>query len=104
MEIRSLTLEEIQILAEAIARALASFLAQRGDVISPANDPHFTETQLAERWQVSEKKLQKDRLVGGGCPYVALSDRAIRYRLSDIVRFENERVRLSTSDSRNTIR
>jgi hypothetical protein len=61
-----------------------------------ATELFLTERQLAIRWQVSEKKLQSERLSGQGCQYLGLN-RLIRYRLSDVRAFEEARLRISTS-------
>ena len=58
----------------------------------------FTEHQLAERWQVSLKKLQADRIKGGGCPFIRVG-RCIRYRLTDVLAYEDSRLRRSTTES-----
>lgn len=58
----------------------------------------FTEEQLAQRWGVSKKLLQKQRGSGAGCPYYKLGQGAVRYRLRDIKQFEQDARRSSTSD------
>jgi hypothetical protein len=58
----------------------------------------FTEHQLAERWQVSLKKLQADRIKGDGCPFIRVG-RCIRYRLTDVLHYEDSRLRRSTTES-----
>ncbi|WP_211110590.1 DNA-binding protein [Azospirillum ramasamyi] len=67
--------------------------------MSSANhiEAHLTESQLARRWAVTEKKLQADRLKGVGCPFVKIG-RAVRYRLEDILAYEAARLRTSTSE------
>ncbi|AWU95191.1 DNA-binding protein [Azospirillum ramasamyi] len=60
-------------------------------------EAHLTESQLARRWAVTEKKLQADRLKGVGCPFVKIG-RAVRYRLEDILAYEAARLRTSTSE------
>lgn len=57
----------------------------------------LTQRQLADRWSVSTKKLEADRLKGCGCPYVKLGS-AVRFRLSDVLAFEEANLRRSTSD------
>jgi len=47
----------------------------------------LTEGQVAERWQLSKKKLQNDRTVGRGVTYVKI-DRSVRYDLKDIEAYE----------------
>lgn len=60
----------------------------------------LTERQLAERWQLaSSKKLQADRVSGKGCPFVRIG-RCVRYRLSDVLAYEDANLRTSTSEGR----
>lgn len=56
-----------------------------------------TEQQLSERWGVSIKKLQADRLKGEGIPFVKIG-RLVRYRLEDILAYEQANLRNSTSE------
>ena len=56
----------------------------------------MTEKQLALRWQVSVKKIQKDRINGGGIQWVRIG-RLVRYRLSDVLKWETDNTRVSTS-------
>lgn len=56
-----------------------------------------TQSKLAERWSVSQKKLEADRLTGKGCPYIKIGS-LVRYRLSDILAFEEANLRRSTSE------
>lgn len=58
--------------------------------------PHLTEQQLALRWGVSVKKLQADRLKGGGIPFIRLG-RAVRYRYADVMAWEEQHRLTSTS-------
>jgi len=63
-----------------------------------SNERMLCEKMLAERWSCSVKMLQKARLEGTLVPYVKLSRGLIRYRLSDVIAYEAERLRTSTSD------
>ncbi|AEG50241.1 hypothetical protein Sphch_2596 [Sphingobium chlorophenolicum L-1] len=65
--------------------------------IDPAKRRFLTEHELAQRWSVSAKQLQKLRTTGGGCPFHKLNG-AIRYRLRDIKQYEQNARRLHTSD------
>jgi hypothetical protein len=58
--------------------------------------PHLNEQQLAERWGISVKKLQADRLKGGSIPFVRLG-RAVRYRYADVVAWEERHLHTSTT-------
>ena len=50
-------------------------------------EPAFTETELALRWNVSAKTLQRWRSDGVGPPYIKLS-KAVRYPVDEIVVYE----------------
>lgn len=63
----------------------------------PRQRAMLNENQLAKRWNVSEKKLQKERLTGKGVPFLKLG-RSIRYQLEAIEAFEAACLRNSTSD------
>jgi len=55
--------------------------------ISPSKRRFLTERQLARRWNMSMRTLQKKRCQGGGCVYHKLDGR-VRYRLRDIIAYE----------------
>jgi hypothetical protein len=61
-------------------------------------DALLTETQLAERWQLSPKTLQNARVAGTGVAFVKIGH-AVRYRLSDVLAYEQSHVRGSTSEA-----
>lgn len=69
----------------------------------PSNLPDFSgdklisESQLAERWGVSPRTLQAQRLRGTGCPFIVIG-RNVRYRLSDVIAFEEQNRLRSTSE------
>lgn len=50
-------------------------------------EPAFTETELARRWNVSIKTLQRWRSEERGPPYIKLS-KAVRYPVDEIVAYE----------------
>ena len=52
-----------------------------------STEPAFTETELALRWNVSAKTLQRWRCDGVGPPYIKLS-KAVRYPVNEIVAYE----------------
>lgn len=67
---------------------------------SDADDVLLTEKELATRWGVSSKMLQKWRTGGGPLPYIKLGKSRtspVRYRLSDALAFEREHLFGSTS-------
>lgn len=64
--------------------------------VGPTEHPHFNENQLSERWGVSVKKLQADRLKGSGVPFIRLG-RAVRYRHADVMAWEERHLHASTT-------
>jgi hypothetical protein len=56
----------------------------------------LTETQLAARHQRSVKTLRNARVSGGYIPFVKIG-RNVRYRLSDVLVFEQAALKRSTS-------
>ncbi len=63
---------------------------------SAAEETLLTEQQLANRWQVSPKTLRNARVKGRLISFVKL-ERLIRYRLSEVIAFEQRNSRRSTS-------
>jgi hypothetical protein len=57
----------------------------------------LTETEVAERQNRSVKTLQNQRVIGNGIPFLKLG-RSVRYRLSDVIAWEEARVVSSTSE------
>lgn len=68
-----------------------------GEVTLPIGKAYFTEKEVAERLGQSTKWLQKMRLCGGGIPFRKFGSN-VRYAAADIVAFEAEALRKSTSD------
>jgi hypothetical protein len=60
--------------------------------------PHLNERQLAERWSVSVRTLQAARVKGGGVAFVRIG-RAVRYRLDDVLAYEQAHLRTNTSET-----
>lgn len=58
---------------------------------------HFDQLQLAERWGLSPKTLERWRVIGTGPKYIRLPGKVI-YRLCDIEAFENECLVSSTAE------
>jgi hypothetical protein len=73
-------------------RVIDSPFAQRLD-----NEVFLTEAQLAARHQRSVKTLRNARVSGGYIPFVKIG-RNVRYRLSDVLAFEQAALKRSTSD------
>jgi len=57
---------------------------------------HISQSQLAERWQLSEATLERWRTEGTGPIFLKLRGQ-VRYRLEDIRAFEADSLRASTS-------
>ncbi len=57
---------------------------------------HLNQRQLADRWDLSEASLERWRTEGIGPVFMKLQGRVL-YRAEDIVSFENESLRKSTS-------
>ena len=60
-------------------------------------EPAFTETELARRWNVSIKTLQRWRSEGRGPRYLKLSKR-VSYPLESVIEFERGALHDSTSE------
>ena len=55
----------------------------------------MTQTELAERWQISEATLERWRTEAGGPVFIKLGNQ-VRYRIQDVEAFEAEVLRAST--------
>lgn len=79
--------------------AAAHNQAQKPAYREAANDPvkFLTETELAQRWNVSVKLLQKWRCYGGEVTYHKFGS-AVRYSVLDIEEFETQASRKNTSE------
>jgi hypothetical protein len=53
---------------------------------------HLTQVDLARRWRISEKTLERWRWLKKGPPYIRIGGR-VAYRAEDIVIFEMENMR-----------
>jgi hypothetical protein len=72
-----------------------------GPITGPPPDsgfPRLNEKQLAGRWGVSVRTLQAARVRGSGVPFVRIG-RSVRYRLEDVLAYEQGRLRTSTSEN-----
>jgi predicted site-specific integrase-resolvase len=56
---------------------------------------HLNQNQLAERWNVSPRTLERWRWLGQGPVYLKLGGR-VSYRLEDVEKFEAERLHVNT--------
>jgi hypothetical protein len=57
----------------------------------------INQIELARRWCISPRTLERWRWLGEGLPFIKLGGRVV-YRLSDIEAYEKAQVRRSTSD------
>lgn len=64
---------------------------------------HFDQLQLAKRWGLSPKTLERWRVIGAGPKYLRLPGKVI-YRLCDIEAYENECLVSSTAEFRKAIK
>ncbi|SDB58589.1 hypothetical protein SAMN02982931_04703 [Bauldia litoralis] len=58
---------------------------------------HLTQHDLAQRWRLSHRTLEKWRSLGTGVPYLKVGGRVL-YRLADVEAFEVKRKRLPAPD------
>ena len=59
---------------------------------------HLDQTDLAERWNISARTLERWRWIGEGPRFVKLGGR-VRYRLEDVEAYEAQQVRASTAET-----
>ncbi len=64
----------------------------------PREQRFLNERQLAERWGVAVKSIQKMRYAGDGVPYHKFGA-SVRYAMKDILAFETEARRRNSSES-----
>ena len=60
---------------------------------------HLNQAQLAARWNISPRTLERWRWVGEGPRYLKIGGRVV-YRLADIEAYEAEQLRLTEPESR----
>lgn len=53
---------------------------------------HLTQRQLARRWKISHRTLERQRYLRSGVRYLKIGGRVL-YRLSDVEAYETERER-----------
>jgi hypothetical protein len=76
-------------------RKVSGAIAQRS--VDCIDEVFLTERQLAERHQRSVRTLRNARVYGGYVKFVKIG-RSVRYRLSDVLEYEQANVLRSTSD------
>lgn len=57
---------------------------------------HFNQIELADRWGISERTLEKWRWLGQGPRFLKIGGRVV-YRLGDIEEYEEEQLHTSTA-------
>lgn len=62
-------------------------------------DKLLTTREAASYLRLSKAFLERDRWAGAKVPFIKISDRAVRYRIEDLERYIQSRVRRSTSDN-----
>jgi hypothetical protein len=78
-------------------------LIRRDPAPSTANardEIFLTEKDLASRHQLSVKTLRNARVTGSYIRFVRLGRRTVRYRLSDVIAYEEANLVRATSDRR----
>lgn len=60
---------------------------------------HLSQIELAARWNISHRTLERWRWTGEGPQFVKLGGRVV-YRLEDVEAYEAEQIRQSTSGHR----
>ena len=58
---------------------------------------HLNQVELAARWKISPRTLERWRWTGEGPRFVKLGGRVV-YRLEDVEEYEREQIRASTTD------
>lgn len=61
-------------------------------------DKLLTTIQAAGYLNLSKAFLERDRWAGAKVPFIKISTRAVRYRLQDLEKYIESRIRKSTSD------
>lgn len=54
--------------------------------------------EAANYLSLSKAFLERDRWAGAKVPFIKISERAVRYRLQDLEKYIESRIRKSTSD------
>jgi hypothetical protein len=59
---------------------------------------HFNQVQLARRWSISPRTLERWRWLGQGPQYLKIGGRVV-YRLDDVEAYEAQQARSSTAST-----
>jgi hypothetical protein len=71
------------------------------DLSSPRGPRHLNQVDLARRWSMSPRTLERWRWLGRGCRYVKIGGRVV-YRVEDVEAFEAQQTRSSTAEKPDT--
>jgi DNA-binding transcriptional regulator PaaX len=69
-------------------------------VLKPIDDVMMTAAQIGERWAEVNPRIAVARLKAGGARQYRLGSRTIRYKLSDVLRIEEEAASRTMADYR----
>jgi hypothetical protein len=58
---------------------------------------HLNQIDLARRWSISPRTLERWRWLGQGCRYIKIGGRVV-YRVEDVEAFEAQQTRASTAE------
>jgi hypothetical protein len=58
---------------------------------------HMNQVDLARRWSISPRTLERWRWLGRGCRFIKIGGRVV-YRLADVESFEAQQTRGSTAE------
>lgn len=58
---------------------------------------HLDQAELADRWKISQRTLERWRAIGWGPCFLKIGGRVV-YRLEDIEAYERQHMRASTSE------
>ena len=59
---------------------------------------HLNQVELADRWNISPRTLERWRSIGEGLPYLKIGGRVV-YRLEDVEAYEAGQLRLAETET-----
>jgi hypothetical protein len=68
------------------------------DQVHPVTITHMSQVELAHRWGISPRTLERWRWIGQGPKFLKLGGRVV-YRIQDVENYEEEQLRSSTTVS-----
>lgn len=66
--------------------------AQIEHMLRNRSSAHLTPAQLAERWGVAERTLDRQRVTGEGPRWCRVGPRKILYPITEVIRWEEQRL------------